>query len=41
MALSSSAVASLFENIKVAGKAVDHLTPMDAAMDEDYWRPAR
>ena len=37
MALSSSAVASLFENIKAAGKAVDHLTPIDAAMDEDYW----
>ncbi len=37
MALSTSAVASLFENIKAAGKAVDHLTPVEAAMDEDYW----
>ena len=37
MALSSSAVASLFENIKAAGRAVDHLTPIEAAMDEDYW----
>ena len=37
MALSSSAVASLFENIKAAGKVVDHLSPIEAAMDEDYW----
>ncbi|MBS1770444.1 MAG: aminotransferase class V-fold PLP-dependent enzyme [Acidobacteria bacterium] len=36
-ALSSATVASLFENIKAAGKAVDHLSPIDAAMDEDYW----
>lgn len=37
MALSSTAVASLFENIKAAGKAVDHLSPLEAAMNEDYW----
>ena len=37
MALSSSAVASLFENIRAAGKAVDHLSPLDAATDEDFW----
>ena len=37
MAVSSSAVALLFENIKAAGKAVDHLPPVEAAMDEDYW----
>lgn len=37
MTLSSSAVASLFENIKAAGKAVDHLSPIEAALDEDYW----
>ncbi|HMU33435.1 MAG TPA: aminotransferase class V-fold PLP-dependent enzyme [Pyrinomonadaceae bacterium] len=36
-ALSSATVASLFENIKAAGKAVDHLSPIEAAMDEDYW----
>ena len=37
MALSSSVVATLFENIKAAGRAVDHLSPIDAARDEDYW----
>ena len=37
MALSSAAVGSLFENITAAGKAIDHLSPMEAAMDEDYW----
>ena len=37
MALSSAAVGSLFENIQAAGKAVDHLSPMEAAIDEDYW----
>ena len=37
MALSSSVVASLFENIQAAGKAVDHLTPIEAATDEDFW----
>lgn len=36
-ALSSATVASLFENIKAAGKSVDHLSPIDAALDEDYW----
>src|SRR6187402_925660 len=37
MALSSTAVASLFENVKAAGRAIDHLSPVDAALDEDYW----
>jgi isopenicillin-N epimerase len=37
MALSSAAVASLFENIKAAGKAVDHLSPLEVAADEDFW----
>jgi selenocysteine lyase/cysteine desulfurase len=37
MALSSAAVASLFENVKAAGKAVDHLTPAEVAADEDFW----
>src|SRR5881394_642049 len=37
MALSSTAVASLFENVKAAGHAIDHLSPLAAAADEDYW----
>ena len=37
MALSSAAVGSLFENVQAAGKKIDHLSPIDAAMDEDYW----
>lgn len=37
MALSSAAVASLFENVKAAGNAVDHLSPLEVAADEDFW----
>jgi len=37
MALSSSVVASLFSDVQAAGKQIAHLSPMDAAMDEDYW----
>ena len=37
MALSSAAVGSLFENVNAAGKAVDHLSPMEVAADEDFW----
>ncbi len=37
MALASSTVASLFENVKAAGRAIDHLSPLAAAADEDYW----
>ena len=37
MALSSATVAGLFQNIRAAGKAVDHLSPLEAAIDEDYW----
>src|SRR5258706_11167383 len=37
MALSSSVVGSLFENVQAAGKHIAHLSPLDAAMDEDYW----
>jgi len=37
MALSSSVVGSLFENIQAAGRSVDHLSPVAAAADEDYW----
>src|SRR5437016_1001341 len=36
-ALSSAAVASLLRNIEAASKNVAHLTPEEAAMDEDYW----
>ena len=37
MALSSATVAALFGNVRAAGKAVDHLSPIEAALDEDYW----
>src|ERR1700730_2250507 len=36
-ALSSATVASLLENVEAATKTVAHLTPEEAAMDEDYW----
>jgi isopenicillin-N epimerase len=36
-AFSSATVASLLQNIVAAGKSVDHLSPIDAAFDEDYW----
>src|SRR2546429_4412163 len=36
-ALSSSAIASLLKEIQAAAKTVAHLTPEQAAMDEDYW----
>jgi selenocysteine lyase/cysteine desulfurase len=37
MALSSGAVASLFENVRAAGRKIGHLSPAAAAADEDYW----
>ena len=37
MALSSATVATLFENVKAAGRSIDHLSPLAAAADEDYW----
>ena len=37
MALTSTIVTSLLENINAAGKAIDHLTPIEAATDEDFW----
>jgi len=37
MALSSSVVGSLFSSVKAASKRIDHLSPIEAAMDEDYW----
>jgi len=36
-ALSSATVASLLRNVEAASKNVAHLTPEEAAMDEDYW----
>lgn len=36
-ALSSGTVASLFSHVTAAGKSIDRLSPIDAAMDEDYW----
>lgn len=33
MALSSSVVGSLFENVKAADRSIDHLSPVEAAMD--------
>jgi len=36
-ALSSVTVASLLKEIQAATKSVAHLTPQQAAMDEDYW----
>src|SRR6476646_9862928 len=36
-ALSSATVASLLRNVEAAAKNVAHLTPEDAATDEDYW----
>src|SRR5688572_8392835 len=37
MAMSAATVESLFENVKAAGQAIDHLSPLAAATDEDYW----
>src|SRR5688572_19663837 len=36
-AVSSSSVASLIKEVQAAGKSVSHLSPTQAAMDEDYW----
>lgn len=36
-ALSSSTVAGLLREVEAASKSVAHLTPAQAAMDEDYW----
>ncbi|MGE3466898.1 MAG: aminotransferase class V-fold PLP-dependent enzyme [Pyrinomonadaceae bacterium] len=37
MALSSGTAASLFRDVLAAGKNIQHLSPIEAAMDEDYW----
>src|SRR5437870_1713185 len=36
-AVSSSTIAGLLKEIQAASKSVAHLTPQQAAMDEDYW----
>jgi selenocysteine lyase/cysteine desulfurase len=36
-ALSSGTVAALLKDVIAAGKSVVHLSPLDAAFDEDYW----
>jgi hypothetical protein len=36
-ALSSAMVASLLRKVQAAAKNVTHLTPEEAATDEDYW----
>ncbi len=36
-ALSSAMIASLLRNLEAATKCVAHLSPEEAAMDEDYW----
>src|SRR2546429_3504083 len=36
-AVSSSTIAGLLKEIQAATKSVAHLTPQQAAMDEDYW----
>src|SRR5262245_41822256 len=36
-ALSSATVATLLRNVEAAAKNVAHLTPEEAATDEDYW----
>ncbi|MBC7901189.1 MAG: hypothetical protein H7070_14180, partial [Saprospiraceae bacterium] len=36
-ALSSTTVASFFEDVIAAGKSVDHLSPLEVAVDEDFW----
>ena len=36
-ALSSGTIAALVQNVEAATKSVAHLTPEEAAIDEDYW----
>lgn len=37
MALSSVTVALLFENLNAATRKVEHLSPKQTAVDEDFW----
>jgi selenocysteine lyase/cysteine desulfurase len=36
-ALTTASVAALLENVRAATKTVEHLTPEEAATDEDFW----
>lgn len=36
-AISSASIAALLENVYAAARRVEHLTPEQAAMDEDFW----
>lgn len=36
-ALTSATVGSLFNQVVAAGNHIEHLSPIEAAMDEDYW----
>ncbi|MGB2752552.1 MAG: aminotransferase class V-fold PLP-dependent enzyme [Pyrinomonadaceae bacterium] len=36
-ALTSATVGSLFNQVVAAGKQIEHLSPIEAAIDEDYW----
>jgi selenocysteine lyase/cysteine desulfurase len=35
--ISSSTIAGLFKEVTAAGKSISHLSPVEAAIDEDYW----
>ncbi|HMJ08802.1 MAG TPA: aminotransferase class V-fold PLP-dependent enzyme [Pyrinomonadaceae bacterium] len=35
--LSSATIGSLYDDVLAAGKSVDHISPLAAAADEDYW----
>ena len=37
MALLSPTVASLLETVQTAGRSVEHLSPVEAATNEEYW----
>jgi len=37
MAMSSGVVGSLFREVEAAGTSIGHLSPIEAAADEDYW----
>ena len=36
-AMSSGTIAALLSDVIAAGKSIDHLSSIDAALDEDYW----
>jgi hypothetical protein len=40
-ALSSATIGSLLRNVEAASKNVAHISPQEAAADEDYWAAMR